>query len=115
GCETPASLSLPPADSTEAGDMAIALGESDGVFLDPWQKFCVRHAFAEASVGRWAAFEVWIVVARQNGKGEVLLVIELAALFLFGEELIVHSAHWFPTAKEAFLRIKAVIEGSWDL
>jgi hypothetical protein len=45
-------------------------------------------------------------VPRQNGKGEILLARQLAGLFLLGEQLIMHSAHEYKTAAEAFLRIK---------
>src|SRR5262249_17918646 len=68
--------------------------------------------------GRWAAFEVALIVARQNGKGAVLEARELAGLFLdandgFGDEqLILHSAHEFKTASEAFRRVLALIQDS---
>jgi len=67
---------------------------------------------AEKAGGKWAAFEAVIVVPRQNGKGCVLAARELAGLFLFGEQLIVHSAHEFSTSLEHFHRILALIEGS---
>jgi hypothetical protein len=38
---------------------------------------------------------------------------ELAGLILFGERLIIHTAHEFPTANESFLRLVAVFE-NWD-
>lgn len=47
---------------------------------------------------------------RQNGKGEIILVRELAGLVLFGERLIIHSAHEYKTAAEGFLRIQQVFE-----
>jgi phage terminase large subunit-like protein len=56
---------------------------------------------------------VCLIVARQlrNGKGTVLEALELAALFLFPDvRLILHSAHEFKTAAEAFLRIRALVE-----
>ncbi|MGY4986484.1 hypothetical protein [Streptomyces nigrescens] len=64
---------------------------------------------------RWAAFEVGLVVSRQNGKGSLLEARELAGLFLFGERLIIHSAHQFDTSKEAFERILMLVENtpSW--
>jgi hypothetical protein len=40
---------------------------------------------------------------------------ELAGLFLFGERLIIHSAHQFDTSKEAFERILTLIEDTPDL
>lgn len=53
-----------------------------------------------------------MVIPRQNGKNAVLEAREIAGLFLFGEELILHSAHEFKTGQEAFLRVRSLIEGS---
>lgn len=75
----------------------------------------MRRVLAERGDGRWAAFEAGLLVARQNGKGGVLEALELAGLFLLGERLILHSAHEFKTASEAFLRVKALIDGTDDL
>lgn len=86
-----------------------------GINLDPWQVHVLRGALGEDELGNWSAFETALVVSRQNGKGEVLLARQLAGLFLFGEKLIMHSAHEYKTAAEAFLRIKAVIENSDEL
>lgn len=41
----------------------------------------------------------------------VLEARELAGLFLFNEQLILHSAHEFKTAQEAFRRVLSLIEG----
>jgi hypothetical protein len=68
-----------------------------------------------AADGRWAAFEAGLIVTRQNGKGSVLEALELAGLFLFDEQLILHSAHEFKTAQEAFRRVLALIQGTADL
>lgn len=100
---------------SSAGQEAIDLAESVGLILDPWQRWVLDHALAERVDGSWAAFEVGLVVPRQNGKGAILEALELAGLFLFGERLIVHSAHKFDTAQEHFLRIQALIDGSGDL
>lgn len=72
-------------------------------------------ALAETDEGKWAAFEVAVVVPRQNGKGSILEAVELAALFLFDEELILHSAHEFKTAKEAFYRLRSLLTGAPEL
>jgi phage terminase large subunit-like protein len=79
--------------------------------LDPWQAHVLDHALGERGDGKWSAFEVALVVGRQNGKGAVLEARELAGLFLFGEQLILHSAHEFKTAQEAFRRVLAWVEG----
>ena len=115
GCQTPRVFTSPTPAGFEAADQALEFVESVGIHLDPWQRFAVRAALAEAADGRWAAFEVLLLVPRQNGKGEVLLALELAKLFLFRFKrppLILHSAHLFPTAQEAFRRIRDVIDGS---
>jgi len=72
-------------------------------------------ALGERDDGKWAAFEVGVEVARQNGKGGILEARSLAGLFLLGEKLIIHSAHEFKTAEEALERMAALIEGCPDL
>ena len=52
---------------------------------------------------------------RQNGKGAILEARELAGLFLFGEQLILHSAHEFKTAQEGFRRVLSLFENTDDL
>jgi len=56
---------------------------------------------------------VW--VPRQNGKGAIIEALTLGWLFLTRERLILHSAHEFKTATEAFVRIKELIQSSPDL
>jgi hypothetical protein len=65
----------------------------------------------ERAHNAWAAFEVGVIVSRQNGKGSILEARELAGLFEFGEQLILHSAHEFKTAAEAFRRVLSLIDG----
>jgi hypothetical protein len=83
--------------------------------LDPWQEAVLEAGLAEQEDGRWAAREVALICPRQNGKGSIIEAVELAGLFLFGEELILHSAHEFKTAMEAFRRIWWLIESTSDL
>jgi hypothetical protein len=83
--------------------------------LDDWQRHILSVALGERSDGKWAAFEVGLIVGRQNGKGAVLEARELAGLFLFGEQLILHSAHEFKTAQEAFRRVLALVQNTPDL
>jgi phage terminase large subunit-like protein len=115
GDQEPRVCSLPPFDSDRSGRNAVALAAEAGLRLDPWQRL-VLEAGLRRRGSRWAAFEVCLIVARQNGKGTVLEALELAALFLFPDvRLILHSAHQFKTAAEAFLRVRSVIEGNPDL
>ncbi len=96
-----------PAARFSAAPEAIDLAARAGLVLDPWERLVLEDALGERDDGRWAAFEVGLVVPRQNGKGAILEARELAGLFLFGERLILHSAHEVKTATEAFLRAQA--------
>lgn len=80
--------------------------------LDLWQQLFVMDALAVRPDGMWAAFEAALFVPRQNGKGGATEAIELAGLFLFHDQLIMHSAHLFKTAKNAFQRLVDIIDGS---
>jgi hypothetical protein len=104
-----------PSFATSAGTEAIELARSAGLILDDWQQHVLEVALGERPDGKWAAFEVGLIVGRQNGKGAVLEARELAGLFLFGEQLILHSAHEFKTAQEAFRRVLALVQNTPDL
>lgn len=99
---------------SSAGAEAVELAALAGLHLDPWQQLVLEHALGEKQDGRWAAFEVGVVVSRQNGKGSILEARELAGLFLLGERLIIHSAHQFDTSLEAFRRLLFLIEETPD-
>jgi len=98
-----------------SGADAVDLAAMAGLRLDPWQQLVLEYALGERPDGKWAAFEVAVIVARQNGKGAILEALELAGLFLFGEQLILHSAHEYRTAMEAFRRVRDLIDGCRDL
>lgn len=112
GVQQPRVLSLPDGVVCSAGDEAIDLARLAGLELDPWQQLVLRHTLAERADGKWAAFEVGLVVPRQNGKGSYLEALELAGLFLLGDRMIIHSAHQFDTSLEAFRRLLQLIEES---
>lgn len=110
----PRYLTAPRARSS-AGPEVVELAASAGLFLDPWQADALEVGLRERPDGRWAALEVGLICPRQNGKGSILEALELAGLFLFGERLIVHSAHEFRTAKDAFNRVWGLIEDTDEL
>lgn len=104
-----------PASVSSAGQEAIDLAAKAGLELDPWQQHVLRVAMGEAPDGSWSAFECCVNVPRQNGKGGIIEARELWGLFIGGEHLILHSAHEFKTAKNAFKRIERLIRGCPDL
>ena len=109
GHQTPRIFYSPEGD-TSAGDDAIELAAEFGLYLDPWQQLVVREGLKErSSDGKWAAYEVGVNVSRQNGKGSCLEAVELAGIFLFDEELIIHSAHEFKTSADAMRRLHLLL------
>jgi hypothetical protein len=110
GIQRPRLCWFPPS-ATSAGLEAIELARLAGLNLDPWEEFVLANALGEREDGKWAAFEVGLVVPRQNGKGTILEARELAGAFLLGERLIIHSAHEQATSSEHFRRLLNLIEG----
>lgn len=111
GSQTPRVAHVP-SHATTSGDEAIELAASAGLVLDPWQQLVLRGALGERPDGQWTASTVGLIVPRQNGKGSVLEAMELAALFLFGDKLILHTAHELKTAKNHYERMRTLIRGS---
>ncbi|MGB6179724.1 MAG: hypothetical protein WBF79_00615 [Rhodococcus sp. (in: high G+C Gram-positive bacteria)] len=114
GEQRPRVRSVPPA-LTSAGKECIDLARSAGLHLDQWQQYDLDDALREKPDGKWTSFEVGLLVSRQNGKGGVIEARELGGLFLFGDRLIVHTAHLFDTSLEAFRRLWELIESTPDL
>ncbi len=114
GVRRPRTLWIPDYVST-AGVEAIELAAMAGLDADDWQQAIVMNMLGERADGRWAAFEVGLELARQNGKGGVYEIRELAGLFLLGERLLIHSAHEYKTAEQALDRMEALLEGCPDL
>lgn len=101
-----------PSYAYSSGQECIDLAASAGLILDPWEQLCVILGLGETAAGKWAAFQVALIVARQNGKGAILEALGLFWLFGTGERLIGHTAHEYKTAMEAFRRILSLIENT---
>lgn len=91
------------------------LAKAYGLVLDEWQENVFEAAMGVRSDGRWAASTVGVNVPRQNGKGAIIEARELAGLLLFGEKVIIHSAHEQKTARVGFERILSYFENYDDL
>ncbi len=102
-----------PQGSEASGQEAVDLARAYGLPLDPWQEEVVRGALRESADG-WACSQVGLVAGRQNGKGQILLALELAGLLLFDEQIL-HTAHAVKTSSDAFRRLWRVIRGHDDL
>lgn len=108
-------LRLVPDYKFSVGVEAIELARHAGLNLDPWQELAILDIMGEDDRGKYAAFEAALIVPRQNGKGSILEALELAWLFLCGDNLIIHTAHEFKTAAEGYLRVSTLIQNTPDL
>lgn len=95
------------------GQGAVDLARAYGVPLDGWQEDIVRGVLRE-SAGTWSASQAGLVVGRQNGKGQILLALELYGLLVLGEQIL-HTAHAVKTSSDAFRRLWAVLQAHDDL
>lgn len=104
-----------PTWGNSAGVEAVELARHAGLVLDPWQQYVLRNGLGESEDGKWSTFEVAVIVSRQSGKGAIIEARELAGLFLFGEQLIIHTSHEFKTSLEAFGRVRSLVDNTDDL
>lgn len=102
-----------PAGEETAGQECVDLARAYGVPLDDWQADIVRGLLREAG-GTWAASQAGLVVGRQNGKGQIILAVELYGLLVLGENIL-HTAHAVKTSSDAFRRLWAVLQAHADL
>ncbi|AEM87080.1 Terminase [Streptomyces violaceusniger Tu 4113] len=115
GHQRPRLLTVPGRALTSAGQEAVDLAARAGLMLDPWQRFVLDEGMGEKADGNWSSPEVCVNVPRQCGKGGIIEARELWGLYVGGEQLILHSAHEFKTAKNAFKRIERLIRSTPDL
>jgi hypothetical protein len=83
--------------------------------LDDWQHQVSLATLRLTEAGKWASPLGVVSVPRQNGKNGWIEARELAGLLIFGEQLIIHSAHEVKTALEAFRRVRSYFDNYDDL
>jgi phage terminase large subunit-like protein len=97
------------------GDEFLEVAELAGMQPDPWQRFAVQKIMGLRPDGQLASPRAGVCVPRQNGKGAVLEILELGRLFVLESPLTIHSAHLFKTSKEAYLRIRHLVQNCPEL
>lgn len=107
-------LHLLPACWSCAADEAVRLYGLLGRRLDPWQETALRTGLGETRGGTWASFENGLICQRQNGKGIPIEALCLAALFLWGAQVVIYSAHRLTTVRKAFRSVRSLIEAHPD-
>jgi phage terminase large subunit-like protein len=115
GNQIPGINVVPMHECRDRGDEAIEFLRLVGIEPDPWQEHILRESLNLDARNKWAATEVGLIVPRQCGKTVIAELRELVGLFVLGEQLQIHSAQLFSTAKESFLRQVARIRRCPDL
>ena len=114
GVQVPRVLHRPHTRANSWEDVAD-VARAYGLVLDEWQESVLEASMGERSDGQWSTPRVGVSVPRQNGKGALIEARELAGLLVFGEQVIVHSAHQQQTARLGFERVLAYFENFDDL
>lgn len=114
GSREPRLKSVPPFAQSYGLD-AIELAAMAGLILDPWQQDVLVASLGVDERGRWTAPTACDICCRQNGKSAILEARELAGIYLFDEEVIVHSSHEQATASEQFRRVLELVDGTPEL
>jgi hypothetical protein len=114
GAQTPRVSNFPPYPLSAAPEV-IDLAAAAGLHLDEWQQYVLTHGLGQRVDDEWTAKKVSCWVPRQNGKGGIIEALELAWLFLFDEELIIHSSHQHRTSARAYARLERIIRRTPDL
>lgn len=114
---------VPKAKKNLAADV-FEIAEMVGLEPDPWQRLVIQGVTGIRADGKWASKEDGINVPRQNGKGGILELLELAAIFTWlpqlqagrtGDRLLIHSAHEFITSQKHFDRVWSLVETTPEL
>ena len=115
GNQRPRLSHLPANRASSALEEAVDLAASCGLILDDWQTWVLDNMLGERLDGRWAASQCVLIVPRQSGKNSVLEALELAALFLFNEKRIIHTAQLADTAAAHMQRMVDLIASNPEL
>lgn len=106
----PPRLRVAPTARANGWEDVADLSASLGMPLDEWQEQALEAAMGERTDGKWASKFVGVSAPRQNGKSQLIVARALAGVLLFGEKMIIISAHEMDTAREIWKRLIDVVE-----
>lgn len=95
--------------SIELGEKAIELARRAGTKSMPWQVRAQHAILSTAPDGTWTHPDCCLIVPRQNGKSEILILRCLFGLFKLGERIVYTAQRW-RTAEDAYKRLLEIIE-----
>lgn len=87
-------------------DAAVQLANVIGWRLLPWQEEILSISAMTDRAGLWRSFENVVIAPRQQGKSFITIPRALAGALIYGERLIVYSAHEYKTAQETWLLMR---------
>jgi hypothetical protein len=90
--------------ATSEGFAVIAFAALIGRPLDPWQAWLVIHALELLDDGRPRFRQIVVLVARQNGKTELLVILSLYWLFLRRTPLVLGTSTKLDYAQESWAK-----------
>lgn len=116
GDQRPRLEHIPTYVNKAAGEDAVESARKAGLYLDDWQQYVLTSSMGRDEHDLWTAFEVLLIVSRQNGKGGILEAREIFGLFYYpSDRLLIHTAHEHKTASEHFLRVWTLVENTPSL
>ncbi|MCF8605143.1 terminase [Gordonia sp. HY442] len=119
GCEEPRIFTAPLrplTPKTSHGFAAIAFAEVVlGLTLFPWQKWLLIHALELREDGTYRFRTVLLLVARQNGKTLIMLVLALWHLYALQSRTVIGTAQDLSNAEKAWAEAVEMAEGEPEL
>lgn len=102
--------------STSRGPEAIEFAEGVlGIMLYPWQRWFLLHALELNPNGTFRFRTILLLVARQNGKTTLLLILFLWRLYVDGSRLVIGTAQNLDIAEETWAAAVELAEDVPDL
>lgn len=92
--------------SGRGDDSSVRIADALGYNLIPWQQEVLTLSTCSDRSGLWKSFENVIIAPRQQGKSFLVIPRILAGLLVYGERLVVYSAHEYRTAQETWLMMR---------
>ncbi|MFC9768665.1 terminase large subunit domain-containing protein [Rhodococcus jostii] len=119
GCETPRIFTPPMREltpDTSHGFAAIRFAEEIlGITLLPWQKWLLIHALELRPDGLYRFRTVVVLVARQNGKTLVMMILALWHIYVRGSRTVIGTAQDLSNAEKAWGEAVEMAEGVAEL
>lgn len=107
GCQYPTESFILPHDESY-GEEAVEMYEESGRIAMEWQRNVIDAILAHEENGIFTHIKFGYSVPRQNGKNEIITMVEIWALET--GMTVLHTAHDMETAKKAFERLREVME-----